>query len=212
MNKRLEPTSRVTDAMRDLIVSGELLPGQQIRQEQMAARFGVSRLPIREALTQLVADGLATYEFNLGYSVARLSRSEFDQVYLIRRLLEGQVIATLEPADDTLLHRLRELNDGIAQAADEENLSAARVLNRDFHFAFFDLSPLTVVVAEVKRIWARAMPYHSISLLDPAGRARIIAEHISMIEALASHDLGALAELMDQHREGSGIQVGLLFR
>src|SRR5437879_5618000 len=86
---------RVVDGIKHMIVSGDLLPGQQLRQEQMAATLGVSRLPVREGLRQLVADGLVTHEHNVGFAVARLSRSEFDQIYLMRRLLETEAIRSL---------------------------------------------------------------------------------------------------------------------
>ena len=60
---------RVADEVRRMIVSGELLPGHPVRQEHMAGRLGVSRLPVREALRQLAADGLVSHVHNVGYTV-----------------------------------------------------------------------------------------------------------------------------------------------
>src|ERR1044072_14288 len=81
--------ARVVDEITRMIVSGELLPGQQIRQEHMAAALGLSRLPVREALRQLAADGLVVHEQHVGFAVTRLSRSGVDQVDLMRRLVEA---------------------------------------------------------------------------------------------------------------------------
>ncbi|WP_433521431.1 GntR family transcriptional regulator [Nocardia pseudovaccinii] len=207
-----QAVSRVTEAIRGMILDGELLPGQQIRQEQMATRLGVSRLPVREGLRQLMADGLVSHEHNVGFAVTRLSQSEFSQIYLMRRLLESEVLASAVPADDSLLAYLEELNDNIEVAGEALDLGTARALNRDFHFAIFRLSPLTLVVAEIERIWAWAMPYHAVSLQDAAARARIVAEHRAMIVALREGRNEVLLSLMDEHRQGSEEQLGLLLR
>lgn len=81
-----------------MIFTGELLPGQSIRQELMAERLQVSRLPVREALDGLTATGLVTHVHNVGYTVTRLDRSEFDQVYLMRALLESEVLGRVTRA------------------------------------------------------------------------------------------------------------------
>lgn len=121
--------NEVTAAIRRMILGGELLPGQQIRQAQMATRLGVSRLPVREGLHQLMSDGLVSHQHNVGFTVSRLSREEFDQIYLMREVLEAQVLRTLRPAEPALLERLVELNSAIEAAGRTQDLSAARALN-----------------------------------------------------------------------------------
>lgn len=71
---------RVTDELRRMIVSGELLPGQPVRQEHMAEQLGVSRVPVREALRLLSADGLVSHVHNVEYAVTRLGQKEFGQI------------------------------------------------------------------------------------------------------------------------------------
>jgi DNA-binding GntR family transcriptional regulator len=201
---------RVTGAIRDMIISGDLLPGQQIRQEQMATLLGVSRLPVREGLRQLMADGLVSHEHNVGFAVARLNRNDVNQLYRMRRLLESEVLGSLGEANGGLLDELTDLNKQIEAAALEMDLGRARMLNKEFHFAIFRLSPLTLVVAEIGRIWAWAMPYHSLSLHEPAGLTRITGEHRVMIEALREGRNERLTALMDQHRDGSEVQFSLM--
>ncbi|MGW0002694.1 GntR family transcriptional regulator [Nocardia grenadensis] len=204
--------ARVVEEIERLIVSGELLPGQPIRQVLMAERLGVSRLPIREALRQLAAAGLVDHQHNVGYTVARLQQSDFDQIYLMRAALEPKIIATLPRLPEEVLIEIRRLGDLVVEAADRGDLLAMRLHNHAFHFAIFEQSPLNLVVTEVRRLWTLAMPYHAAYLYDPAARARVVAEHDQMIEALAEHDNERLDELMNLHRQGGEISAGVMLR
>jgi DNA-binding GntR family transcriptional regulator len=207
-----QAVSRVVAGIKEMIVSGVLLPGQQIRQEQMAATLGVSRLPVREGLRQLVADGLAVHEHHVGFAVARLSRAEFDQVYLMRRLLETEAIRSLPQPTADQLARIEDLANEVERAADDGDPGRMRARNTEFHFAIFGLSELNLLVGEITRIWTWALPYHSVYLHDEAGRARIVAEHRAMVTALGEGDLERLVELMDTHRAGSETQLNLMLQ
>ncbi|MFF2720406.1 GntR family transcriptional regulator [Streptomyces sp. NPDC058011] len=207
-----QAVSRVITGIKQMIVSGELLPGQQIRQEQMAAALGVSRLPVREALRQLAADGLVVHEHHVGFAVARLGRAEFDQVYLMRRLLETEVIRSLPRPSAAQLAEIRAVAEEIERAAEDLDLALMRTLNSQFHLAIFGLSDLNLVVGEIARIWTWALPYHAVYLHDEAGRKRILAEHREMVTALGEGDLDRLVELMDAHRAGSEAQLNLMLQ
>lgn len=205
-----QAVTRVANGIKQMIMSGDLLPGRQIRQEHMAAAFGVSRLPVREALRQLVADGLVVHEHHVGFAVVRLSRAEFDQVYLMRRLLETEVLRNLPRPTARRLAEIQALAEEIEHAATAIDLPRMRALNSQFHFAVFDLSDLKLVVGEIRRIWTWALPYHSVYLYDDAGRARILEEHGEMVTALRTGDTERLVDLMDTHRAGSEAQLNLL--
>jgi len=207
---RDQAVATVVSRIKQMIVSGEILPGQQIRQEQMAATLGVSRLPVREGLHQLAADGLVTHEHNVGFAVARLSRAEFGQVYLMRRLLETEVLRGLERPDADALASITQLAEEVEAAAADVDLTRMREANSRFHLAVFALSGLDLVVAEIGRIWNWALPYHAVSLYDPAGRERILAEHRGMLSALESGDAERLVVLMDDHRAGSEAQLDVV--
>lgn len=194
--------SRVVEEIQRMIISGELLPGQQVRQELMAERLGVSRLPVREGLRQLTADGLVRHEHNVGYAVARLEQFEFDQIYLMRAALEREVLVALPRFDDEALAEVRARADEVIEASERADILAMRLSNQAFHFAMFDRSPMKLVVQELRRLWTLAMPYHAVYLYDPEARVRIIAEHESMIDALRDHDNERLVELMVGHRRG----------
>lgn len=207
---RSQTVQRVVDGIQTMIANGQLLPGQQIRQEQMAERFSVSRLPIREALRHLLALGLVTHQHNFGFTVVRLNQGEFDQMYLMRDLLESAILRSLPAATPELLDRLTELNEGLASAGSRLDIGEVRQLNKEFHFAMFRTSPLNLVVDEVDRIWGLAMPYHTMFVSEQERRSRIIAEHEEMIETLRDNDIERLVQLMMDHRANSEARLNLM--
>jgi DNA-binding GntR family transcriptional regulator len=198
-----QAAARVADEVRRMIVSGELLPGHPVRQEHMADRLGVSRLPVREALRQLAADGLVCHIPNLGYPVRRLSQEDFGQIYTMRRLLEAEVVRDLPRASDEQLAEITALADAVADAGDQLDVPEMRARNQDFHFAIFRLSPHPLIVDEIERLWDLAAPYHAMYLYSADGRRTVLAEHAEMIGALREADNARLAALMEQHRHGS---------
>ncbi|MFE1396982.1 GntR family transcriptional regulator [Nocardiopsis dassonvillei] len=205
---RTQATSRVVDELRRMIVTGELLPGQQIRQESMAERLGVSRLPIREGLRQLASDGLVSHTPNAGYTVARLSRSEFDQVYLMRGLLESEVLRSLPRLDRKRIDHVAEANRRVEEAAERLDIAGMREHNHEFHFAIFRLSGLDLVIGQIERLWTWAAPYHAVYLFSAESRRAVLDEHAQMLQALEAGDNERLVELMNSHRHGSETQIG----
>lgn len=82
----------VRDSLREAIYSGKLQPGEQLRQEELAERYGISRIPVREALRQLEAEGLVTRQPNRGAVVAALSVQEVIEMLDIRIGLECRAL------------------------------------------------------------------------------------------------------------------------
>jgi DNA-binding GntR family transcriptional regulator len=91
-------SQRITDALRTEILDGGYQPGQRIKQEDIAARLGASRIPVREALRMLQAEGLVTLVANSGAWVARLSLAECAELYQIRERLEPLLCGRRCPA------------------------------------------------------------------------------------------------------------------
>ncbi|MFD0855887.1 GntR family transcriptional regulator, partial [Actinomadura adrarensis] len=168
------------------------------------------RLPVREALRQLTADGLVSHVPNVGFAVARLSQAEFDQIYLMRQLLETELISRLPRPTTRQLQRIIDLNAECAAAAERLDLVEMRLRNHDFHFEIFRLGDLALVIDELERLWNWAAPYHTIYLFSADSRRTVLEEHEAMIEALRSGDNARLAELMTTHRHGSETQLGVM--
>lgn len=199
--RKVSVVSRVVGEIRGMMRSGELVPGQQVRQEQLATRFGVSRIPVREALKALESEGVLRHAPHVGYSVARLNADELRQAYLMRRALETEVLLALPRLGTTELRELTDLNNAIADEVPGGDVSRIAAVNHAFHFTMFRHSGLHLVVDEIERIWGMTEAYRSVHLYDSGARKRIVREHKSMITALRRGDVAGVVELMNTHRD-----------
>src|SRR4030088_3543279 len=91
----LQLTLQAAAQIRGLIIDRVLLPGEKVRQVELAERIGVSRSPLRESLRILESEGLLSYEMNRGYVVARLERGDVAELYQMRSLLEHELMRSI---------------------------------------------------------------------------------------------------------------------
>lgn len=175
---------RAVELIRQMMRSQELLPGQPLRQEALAERLGVSRVPVREALKALEAEGVVRHQPNVGYTVARLSAEELRQAYLMRAALEAVVLRELPRLSTAQIIELTEINERIAEAAEAVDVLRIIELNHDFHFVIFRSSGLNLIVDEIERIWKMTEAYRAVYIYDESARRRIVREHRQLINAL----------------------------
>lgn len=199
--RRGTSVARVVDGIRAMLRSRELVPGQQVRQESLAARLGVSRIPVREALKTLEAEGVMRHEPHVGYSVTRLNADELAQVYLMRRALETEVLRALPRLSAAQLSELTRLNEAIGANVERVDVAGIVAGNQAFHFAMFGFSGLDLVVEEIDRLWRRSEPYRTVHLYDAESRRRVMREHRKMITALRRGDTDGVVALMNAHRD-----------
>ncbi|MGQ4601127.1 GntR family transcriptional regulator [Nocardia sp. R6R-6] len=189
----------VINRLRDMIINRALLPGQQIRQEEMARVLGISRVPLREALRVLTTEGLLTHRPHQGYFVTRLNAEELGQIHNLLEFLETELIRTVRWPTGDEVTRLRGINREIATAAVARDVSAVNRLNRVLHREIFQLSPMAVYLAEAEKFWTMSEPYR---LLHVATTDTAIAteEHDQLIDALAARDRALCLRILARHR------------
>ncbi|MGQ4615684.1 GntR family transcriptional regulator [Nocardia sp. R7R-8] len=189
----------VINRLRDMIINRALLPGQQIRQEEMARVLGISRVPLREALRVLTTEGLLTHRPHQGYFVTRLNAEELGQIHNLLEFLETELIRTVRWPTGEEVARLRDINQEIATAAHARDISAVNRLNRVLHREIFRLSPMAVYLAEAEKFWTMSEPYR---LLHVATTDTAIAteEHDQLIDALAAQDRALCLRILARHR------------
>lgn len=183
--------------LRGALDRGELLPGQQVRQKSWSVELGVSRVAIREALPVLAAEGRLEHEKNRGYFVKRPCEADIYQIFLIRRLIEPEIIKTITWPDEEALVRLNTQSTSSVEAAESGDLGAALEHSRNFIFGIWELSHLTVLVAEAKRLWSMSEPSLSAMSAHPIARdglASSLRRRLPRLMALlADHDRDGLA-------------------
>lgn len=212
VSEPMQLTLQAAAQIRGLIIEGALLPGQKIRQVDLAEQIGVSRSPLREALRTLESEGVVTYETNRGYVVARLERSDLAEIYRMRELLEGELLRSIAKPDKATLDALARYNDEMIAAVGQGDIAAVLRANRDFHFTIFELSPLNQFKREIQRLWQLSEGYLAWWWRLPHVTTRISQEHKQIIKALRKYDREALVELFDAHRVGGHESSPLLGR
>lgn len=190
--KTANTAERVAAAVRHAISHGALAAGEHVRQEEWAQRLGVSRAPTREAMKMLVSERLLTYDTHRGYFVSELDPYEMSQVYLMRTLLEREILRTIRWPDQDEMVDLKTIASKAIDSLVAEDVHGALDAARSLQFAIFDLSPLTLIVNEVKRYWGMADVYRSLSLdqslsTDPTAQG-LLQHHEELFTALATRD------------------------
>lgn len=185
-----------------MILAGELLPGQKVNQIELAEKLKVSRIPLREALSTLQAEGILTHRRNSGYQVSRFSAEDLVEIYLMRRLLEAELLRTAElgPAQAA---RLDEINAELRGVDPAVNPDRHQTLNHEFHYLLFDSSPLRLVREMVTRLWQLSGFYRSLYLHETSMAKRVVEEHEQLIEAVRAGDVAELLRISDEHRRGT---------
>lgn len=179
---------RIADGLRASILSGDLSPGSRIRQEEVADRFGASRVPVRGALRILESDGLVILVPNAGAWVAHFSLAECEEVYQTRERIEPLLLRFsrphLSPAD---LNRLDELALAMERAEDADIFLG---LDREFHLLSYSGADTVVLGDIVQRLWNMTQQYRLVftRLLDPASTQAVHDEHRMLVNALRAGD------------------------
>lgn len=188
--------------LRAQLSDGTLRPDDRIRQEQLAAELGTSVIPVREALKTLQAEGLIRYVPHRGFHVARLSLDELSETYLIRRLLEDEIVRIAAPRlHDEHLATLGAAIDEMAAHAAAGDIGAMIAANRRFHFTIFEAADRPRMVDFIRILWQTTDSYRSMYYAEGSARRRVNDEHRSIVEALRAHDVERAVHELDQHRQ-----------
>ena len=184
-----------TRQIRQRIVSGELPPGVQLGQSQLAEELGVSRIPVRDALQQLAAEGLVTLRPNASATVAPLSITDLQELYELRDLLEPRLCGLAVPllTSEDFAEMERELLRMEAAGNPVEWLDA----NNAFHAAIYERAPRPRMVELVDRIRQHTDRYSRIAHEFNEESAR--SEHLLILEAARNAEPARLVALVRAH-------------
>jgi DNA-binding GntR family transcriptional regulator len=180
----------------DLILDGEIAPGQIVTIQNLAEAFGVSTMPVREALKRLTAAGALSLLTGRSIGIPRLSIERLADLRRVRLSVEG--LATEWAADlmeaDELAHLQRQCAL-LSRAAKDENVRDYLRANRAFHFIIYNAARSPTLVAMIETLWLQIGPY--LNLLRGSGNyVASNATHRAIVDALADHDGKAAAKAL----------------
>ncbi|WP_405989542.1 GntR family transcriptional regulator [Streptomyces sp. NBC_00986] len=198
--KKSSYRERVVDALRAAMIAGELRPGEVYSAPTLAARFGVSATPVREAMLDLAKEGLVDTVPNKGFRVTAVSEKQLDEYTHIRALIEiPTVVGLAETADPVSLEALRPAAREIVHAAVAGDLIAYVESDTRFHLGLLALAGNAHLVEVVGDLRGRSRLY-GLTALVKAGRLLASAqEHLELLDALLDRDKAAVRDIMTRH-------------
>ncbi|MGS2590752.1 GntR family transcriptional regulator [Streptomyces hebeiensis] len=197
----------LTRELRSLIVSGVYPPGHRLIQDELADRFGVSRIPLREAMRTLSSEGLLTTKPGSGTFVTLLDLDEIDEIYNLRRLIEPSfaehVTERISRRDISRFEAMVGEMDRVGEVGAD---SWSRT-NLAFHLDMYRLSRLPLRYEIIAQMYHRLEPYSRFYVHGTSAYERVQHEHAAMVRALAEGDAEELARQIVAHIDGG--QQGL---
>ncbi len=191
----------IIETLRGAVISGELRPGAVYSAPTLAEQFGVSPTPVREAMLDLVKEGLVQTVRNKGFRVTEPTKEELDNFTELRTLLEVPTVRRVAEhgAAPQTLARLRELAAGIEDAAVRHDFIAHVTIDMEFHTTLLGLAGNTHLVEIVRSLRARSRIY---GLKTLAERGRLIAsshEHAELLDLIEARDPDGAEDLIRRH-------------
>ncbi|PVZ05875.1 GntR family transcriptional regulator [Actinomycetospora cinnamomea] len=185
-------SERALADLREAILSGDLAAGAHLGEVELAERLGLSRTPVREALTRLAAEGLVALEAHRGARVTSFTPEDLHGIFDVRLALEPRATARAAAhatADD--LDALQDLADrmlAVGAPGPDQDLDALVGLNRDFHARLLDLARAPALAAALANVVHTPVVTRTFHAYDPASLARSLAHHAEIVAALRAGD------------------------
>jgi DNA-binding GntR family transcriptional regulator len=189
----------IAKQIRNLISAGTLLPGEQLRQAELADRLHVSRIPIREALSMLMSEHLIVHHPQRGFFVNKISTDAFRQLRLVRNVLESVALRDMNWPEQMEIKALLRLNETMHAHGRAGDFFTMRELNTEFHDRVLGYSRLDLIVNEVRRLRLFVVLYRNLFVWTAAELERSNNEHLDMIAALQHKDAEALISVRNRH-------------
>jgi DNA-binding GntR family transcriptional regulator len=199
--------ARIAATLRDAILAGDYAPGERIRQDELAERHGASRLPVRDALRMLEAEGLVTLVANTGAWVSRISIEECQEMYQMRERLEPLLLRMNVPLlTDDDVDGLELLASAMETSDDVERFLR---LDREFHLSALTAARTTVLGDTVRSLWNRTQHYRRAvtRLYYSEGDRSVHHDHHLIVGALRRRDADEAERVLAGHIRRSRLEL-----
>ncbi len=188
--------------LRDAIVGGKLNENEPIRQDEVAKAFNVSKIPVREALKRLEAEGLVFFQRNRGAVVTRISEPELAQIFEIRVMLECQIIRLAVPnITNVTLSKAEEI---CANFEHEDDVGLWSQHNWAFHHCLYVPAQRPVMLDMIRSLYDKLERHLRVQMTIEQGKARANVEHRMLLDICRNGDAEQAAQFMQRHIDGVG--------
>ncbi len=193
----------VLDKLMDWIMDGKLHMGEKLNTEEIANQLGVSRMPIREALSNLEKKGLAESIPYVGSRLIKLTQDDVKQIYIARQALEPITASyACQNVTEAHLELLERINDSYAKLVRQDEVHGKEVymMNRYYHFTIYSMSKMERLCTMIESLWDSLcffkLIYGQKFISDRESRESMIKEHDSYLDALRNRDSECLYRLL----------------
>lgn len=195
--------SGATDRLREAILGGDLRAGARLGEVELAERLGLSRTPVREALSRLAAEGLVDLRSHRGARVASFSAADLDGIFDVRLALEpeatARAVGTVSPGDVEDLDALATTMLERGEPGPAQDLDGLVVPNRAFHSRLIELAAVPALTAALGTVVHTPVVLRTFRSYDPAALARSLAHHAEIVSAMRAGDAGWARAVMHAH-------------
>lgn len=201
-------TEKVADILRDLIIRGQLQPGQHVVERKLCAELDVSRTPMREALKLLSQDGLVEIYRNRGARVTPYTAEDANNLFEVISALEGQAAARAATriTSDQLSELMRK-HDQMARHHHDENLDPYFELNSAIHDSIVRIADNPMLAASRSRLMMLAQRGRYMAIFNRDRWDQSLGEHEDLMIALKNEDSAGAKAVWEQHLMNTGFSV-----
>jgi DNA-binding GntR family transcriptional regulator len=205
--------SMTVEALRERILRGDYPEGEPLRQDALADELGVSRIPVREALRQLEAEGLVTFSPHRGAVVSSLSLEEIVELFELRADIECDLLDRAIPRmTKEQLDRATEVLDEFEDALRAGEATRWGPLNWHFHAALYAPANRNFTMNVLQKLHQHSDRYFRMQVLLAHGGERANAEHRAIAEAVCAKDIATARQRMRDHILGAGCSLVALLQ
>jgi GntR family transcriptional regulator, rspAB operon transcriptional repressor len=199
---------QVFERLREMILSLELEPGMILSRNDLAAQYGLSQTPVRDALMKLGEEGLVDIFPQHATVVSRISVPSAIQAHFLRRSIELEVVRALATARDAALtERLRETIAAQTEVLDLHNYEQFVLLDQDFHRQMFDAAGVPQLWELVRRRSGHIDRLRRLNLPVEGKTEAVVRDHTAIVDAIEQGDADAAAAAMRTHLSGTLSQI-----
>jgi DNA-binding GntR family transcriptional regulator len=194
-------SARVYHQIKRLILCNQIMPGQKLHHQELSERLGVSRTPVREALTRLVQEGYVSFLPNRGFTCKEIGIQEAEELYELREALEAFAVErAIENLTGSALAQLRSNVSSYGRDVQNRFTRERLVYDQDVHLAIVRIAGNEMLTNTLSHVFERiVLKRRTDGLYDQARGVAAHQEHLKLLEAMERRDVTAAVALVRQH-------------